>query len=356
MEYLNLLKYGIERQASDVHLVPNAKAMIRRHGKLELVEEFEIFSYKEIQEISEAICSEDQLRRLQRKGELNFSLSIRDLGRFRVNILLQRGTQSITFRLLQMNIPNFDELGLPETFVELISKRKGLLIVSGASGSGKSTSIAALIKALTEGSKSHVVTVEEPIEYLFSHGNSIVSQRDVGTDCVSIYEGVLSSMRHDPDVLMISSLSDENVIDLAFQAAESGKLVIAGVAANSSRTTIETLINASTAEKREIKKHKLTSTLLGIISQQLIPNNSDDGLILAYELLLPNAAIKSYIYNDQLKDIYHALIAGRKNGMSYMDNYLFELYKAGKISRASVYKYAYDVDFVKRLEVAYNKE
>ncbi len=186
--------------------------------------------------------------------------------------------------------------------------------------------------------------------------SSIISQRDVGTDCQSIFDGVIGAMRHDPDILVISDLSDEGVVDLALQIAESGKLVIAGVSANNSRSTIEKIVSASTKEKSDGKKYKLTSTLLGIISQQLVPDIDENNQLLAYEFLLPNAAIKSYIMNDQLKEITHALIAGRKNAMTCMDNSLFDLYKAGKIKRAVVYKYAHDLEFVKRLEMTFKKE
>ena len=149
---------------------------------------------------------------------------------------------------------------------------------------------------------------------------------------------------------------DERVIDLALQIAESGKLVIAGVPANNSRSTIEKIISSISPEKLETRKYKLTSTLLGIISQQLVPDIDEANQLLAYEFLLPNAAIKSYIMNDQLKEITHALIAGRKHFMTYMDNSLFELYRAGKIKRSVVYKYAHDIEFVKRQELTYKKE
>ena len=356
MEYIALLEYALEKQASDVHLVPGAVPMIRKNGKLEKMDGQLAMDHLRINKIVETICNRDQLDRLNQNGEISFSHSVHELGRFRINIIMQRGTASVTFRILRMVIPEVEMLGIPDAFIELIGYQKGLLLVSGASGSGKSTTIAALIKRINHTQKFHIITVEAPIEYLFKHHDSIISQRDVGTDCQSIYDGVVGAMRHDPDIIMISDLSDEGVIDLALQIAESGKLVIAGVSANNSRSTIEKIISSSSREKSESKKYKLTSTLLGIISQQLVPDLEENNQLLAYEFLLPNAAIKSYIMTDQLKEITHALIAGRKNAMTYMDNSLFELYKAGKIKRAVVYKYAHDLDFIKRLEMTYKKE
>ncbi len=356
MDYIALLEYALEKQASDVHLVPGAIPMVRRNGKLEQIENQTVVDYSKIDSIVASICTEEQLERLKKNGEVSFSYSVHELGRFRINIIMQRGTASITFRILRLIIPELEMLGIPDAFIELIGYQKGLLLVSGASGSGKSTTIAALIERINHTLKAHIITVEEPIEYLFKHHDAIISQRDVGTDCISIYEGVLGAMKHDPDILMISDLSDERVIDLALQIAESGKLVIAGVPANNSRSTIEKIVSSTTPEKSETRKYKLTSTLLGIISQQLVPDVEELNQLLAYEFLLPNAAIKSYIMNDQLKEITHALIAGRKHSMTYMDNSLFELYKAGKIKRSVVYKYAHDIEFVKRQELTYKKE
>ncbi|MBF4693691.1 type IV pilus twitching motility protein PilT [Fusibacter ferrireducens] len=355
MDYITLLEYALERQASDIHLVPGAVPVIRKNGKLEQVEAQAAVDYLEINSIVDAICNKDQLERLKSNGEVSFSHSIHNLGRFRINIIMQRGTASITFRLLRFDIPEVDTLGIPNAFIELINYQRGLLLVSGASGSGKSTTIAALINKINQTSRAHVITVEEPIEYLFKHHDAIISQRDVGTDCPTIYDGVLGAMKHDPDILMISDLSDERVIDLALQIAESGKLVIAGVPANNSRSTIEKIVTSNSHKKTEMRKYKLTATLLGIISQQLVPAIDESNQLLAYEFLLPNAAIKSYIINDQLKEITQALIAGRKHSMMYMDNSLFELYKAGQIKRSVVYKYAHDIEFVKRQEFTHEK-
>ncbi|GAU76958.1 type IV pilus twitching motility protein PilT [Fusibacter sp. 3D3] len=356
MDYIAFLEYALERQASDIHLVPGALPVIRKNGKLEQIEHQAVVDHLEINSIIDAICTEEQRERLKSKGEISFSYSVHELGRFRINIIMQRGTASITFRILRLIIPEIETLGIPSAFIELLNYQKGLLLVSGASGSGKSTTIAAMIKRINDTLKTHIITVEAPIEYLFKHHNAIISQRDVGTDCLDLYEGVLGAMKHDPDILMISELSDERVIDLALQIAESGKLVIAGVPANNSRSTIEKIIASTSPEKSEIRKYKLTSTLLGIIAQQLVPDIEEANQLLAYEFLLPNAAIKSHIMNDQLKELTHALISGRKHFMTYMDNSLFELYKAGKIRRSVVYKYAHDIEFVKRQELTYKKE
>ncbi len=356
MDYIALLEYALKRQASDVHLVPGAVPMIRKNGKLYNVDDLEAFDYAQIEAILDEILETTQRDKLDEKGALSFSYSIHHLGRFRVNIISQRGTYSVTFRILHLSIPEIESLGVPEAFSSLIEHQKGLILVSGSSGSGKSTTIASLIQKINQTRRCHIITVEEPIEYLFRHQNAIITQRDVGTDCSCMYEGVLAAMRHDPDVLMISDLTDDRVVDLALQAAESGKLVICGIRANNARSTIEKMVASTSTEKMESRKYKLTAMLLGILSQQLVPDLNEEVQLPVFELLLPNAAIKSHIVNDQLRDIVQALIAGRKHGMSNMDNSLFELYKDGKIKRATVFKYAHDIDFVNRLELTYNRE
>lgn len=355
MNHLDLIKIAIELNASDIHVAPNAKPMLRINGTLDSLSEAEILSHELIYKSIEELCDETQLARLNAIGEVNFSFSITDLGRFRVNIVKQRGTYSISTRILKLTIPSKETLGLPDKLFELIRHGRGLLLVSGASGSGRSTTMAAMVQALNENHKLNIITVESPIEYLFKHGESLVLQRDVGTDCDSIYEGVRSIMRHDPDVVMISDISEEPVIELALQIAESGKLVIAGLPSINAVTSIETLIASAKTERSESRKLKLSSNLLAIVAQQLVPSKHNEQRILCYELLLPNAAIRSHIMSSSFMELRNTLIIGKKQGMVSMDTNLYERYMTGDIGKEALYKYCQDIEFIKRLEKSANK-
>ncbi len=350
MRHEYLIKAAIERNASDIHIAPNAKPMLRINGVLQEFEDSEVLTHEDITNGVENLCDDNQLDALNRSGEQNFSFSIPDYGRFRVNIVKQRGTYSISIRILKLVIPTKETLGLPSVIFELASQKRGLMIVCGASGSGRSTTMAAILQHLNETQKFNIITVESPIEYLFKHDQSLLVQRDVGTDCDSIYEGVKSIMRHDPDVVMISDISDESVMELALQIAESGKLVIAGLSSINAVTSIETIIASAMPARIENRKLKLASNLLAIIAQQLVPSKQDDTRLLVYELLLPNAAIRSHILSSTFTELRNTLNVGKKQGMLSMDANLFDKFQANDISHETLYKFCLDTEYVKRLE------
>ncbi|HAS73167.1 MAG TPA: hypothetical protein DCS67_03385 [Clostridiales bacterium UBA8960] len=346
----DLIKAAIELNASDIHIAPYARPMLRVNGMLQAIEGSELSSNEVIAETVKALCDDVQLKKLEMTGELNFSFSVTEFGRFRVNIVKQRGTYSISIRILKLVVPSKESLGLPDSVFELAEQGRGLLLVSGASGSGRSTTMAAIVQHLNDHHKLNIITVESPIEYLFKHGQSIVLQRDVGTDTESIYEGVRSIMRHDPDVVMISDIGEDNIAELALQIAESGKLVIAGLSSINAVTSIESLIAMSKQERIANRKLKLSHNLLGVISQLLVPGKFEGGRVLVYELLLPNAATRTHIMADALQELRNTLIVGKKQGMVNLDTNLFEKYIAGDITQETLHKYAQDIDYIKRME------
>ena len=351
----DLIKAAIELNASDIHIAPSARPMLRVNGMLQPITGSQVSSNESITEAVRDLCDDAQMKNLEATGELNFSFSVTEIGRFRVNIVKQRGTYSISIRILKLIIPSKESLGLPDSIFEIAEQGQGLLLVSGASGSGRSTTMAAIVQHLNEHHKLNIITVESPIEYLFKHGQSIVLQRDVGTDTVSLYEGVRSIMRHDPDVVVISDIGDDRITELALQIAESGKLVIAGLSSINSVTTIESLVASAKQERVVNRKLKLSHNLLGVISQRLVPGKHEDNRILVYELLLPNAATRTHIMSDALQELRNTLIVGKKQGMVNLDTNLFEKYIAGDISKETLYKYAQDIDYVKRMEKSANK-
>ncbi|MDK2866156.1 MAG: twitching motility protein PilT [Clostridiales bacterium] len=352
MDYEALLAAAMEAGASDLHLVPNAAPTIRVNGKIKPATGFDVCTYLDIQGFVDEILPEYFMQQLSETGEVSFSYSKFDLGRFRVNIVKQRGTLSIAIRILKLEIPSFETLGLPEAFIRQMDRGRGLLVVSGPSGSGKSTTIAALISEINQKHAYHIMTIESPIEYLYQHGSSTILQREVGVDCRTMTEGVLSAFHHDPDILVISNLRDETVIDYALQVAESGKLVIAGMNAVNTRTALEKLISGARPEHMASRKYKVSSSLLGILSQKLVPHIHEERRILSYELLIPNAAVKANIYENRWDDLPTVLISGQKDGMRYMDHSLFRLYQDGEISRDTMLKFSHDPDYIRRLEIA----
>jgi len=350
LNHLELIKTAIELNASDIHIAPYAKPMLRINGTLKAVDSYETLSHEQVAEGVKELCNPEQYDRLEEKGEVHFSFSLSEYGRFRVNIIKQRGTYSISIRILKLTIPTREALEIPNIMYELTAQGRGLILVSGASGSGRSTTMASLVQHLNEAECLNIITVESPIEYLFKHGHSIVLQRDVGIDCDSIYEGIRSIMRHDPDVVMISDVSDEAALELALQISESGKLVIAGIPSINAVTTIESIIASAKPERRENRKLKLASNLTGIIAQQLVPTISSNKRILCYELLLNNTAIRSSILSEAFLEIRNTLIVGKKQGMTSMDFNLFERYSEKMINQETLYKFCQDLEFVKRLE------
>ena len=355
MNHLELIKTAIEVNASDIHIAPYAKPMLRVNGTLKSVDIYDTMTHEQVAEGVRELCSNEQLERLEHKGEVHFSFSITEYGRFRVNIIKQRGTYSISIRILKLTIPTRETLEIPNVMYELASQGRGLILVSGASGSGRSTTMASLVQHLNESECLNIITVESPIEYLFKHGHSIVLQRDVGIDCDSVYEGIKSIMRHDPDVVMISDVSDEAALELALQISESGKLVIAGIPSINAVTTIESIIASAKPERRENRKLKLASNLSGIIAQQLVPTITSDKRVLCYELLLNNTAIRSSILSEAFLEIRNTLIVGKKQGMTSMDFNLFERFAEKVINQETLYKFCQDVEFVKRLERSAHK-
>lgn len=348
--YEEMIREAILKNASDIHIAPKARPMLRVNGRLTTFDDIDVLSSDAIDEMIAQLCEPNQIEALQISGETNFSFSIPDSGRFRVSVIKQRGTFSISIRLFKLTVPSKETLGLPDVIFDLIESGRGLLVVSGASGSGRSTTMAALLSHLNENKALNIITVESPIEYLFKHDKSLILQRDVGSDCHSLYEGLISAQKHDPDVVMISDISDEKVLELAVQLAESGKLVIAGLPSMNTVTTIEAMISSSKPERLESRKHKLAGNILAIISQQLVPSNKSQDRLLIYELLLPNAAIRSHIITNTLVELKNTLIVGKKQGMISMDAHLFERYVAGDITQEVLYKYGQDLEFIKRLE------
>lgn len=345
-----LIRNGVAMGATNIHVVPGTKPVFRKNGEITVPESNQIMTHDDIVGVLNSLCSEEQWGLLNQNSSLNFGYSIPNLGRFRIHVVRQRGSYAVVIRILKLIVPERETLEIPSELYDLSEKNRGLLIISGASGTGKSTTIASLIQHINQKRHKVILTLESPIEYLIRHDKSTIIQRDIGTDCSDFKTALTNAELQDVDVVVISNLNSESVVDMALKIAESGKLVIAGVSASNATSALDGLLFSEHPERKNIKRHKIASVLLGIFSQQLIPQSASDNRILAHELLLMNNAVRTNIMDGNLLEIQNSLIAGRRQGMISMDYCLYELYNKQRITQEAMYEFCSDRDLVKRLE------
>lgn len=346
---VEIIKQAVTLGADQVHLVANAKPMIRYKTKIQ-VSDFDALTVSDIDDMLKTFDSSLPYDQLIEYGEANFGYAISNLGRFRVNVIRQRGSYAISVRIHKLTLPEVETLKIPEKVFEMIHRGRGLFLVSGPAGSGKSTTLATLVKYILKEEPVHVITVESPIEYLLKHDLGLVLQRDVGIDCKDLYTGLKGAALHDPDVVVVSEITDDATLSLALQIAESGKRVIAGYSARNAVTAIERMMVTENAQT-QLRKYQISSALTGILAQQLIVTKNDAAIVMVPELLIVNGAIQTHIHNNQLSEIQNSLISGRKQGMISMDASLVDLYQTGAIDYDTLIKNSIDHDFVKRLLV-----
>lgn len=349
----SIIKQGVERGAQNIYIAPNAKPIFKIDGDIAIQQDMVFLDNEAVSEMLDTLLTEPQLTLLHQTGEINVGYSLQDVGRLRVNVVRQRGSFALSFKLHHTALPSIDNLNIPDVFTQRLHEKNGLILVCGASGTGRSTTMAAMVQYINETRSAHIMTIESPLEYLIRHDKSIVLQRDVGTDCSTIEDGMRSAFLHDPDVVVVSELTSEDVVDMALRLVESGKLVIAGYTAKNSLSAIEKIVYAENQSKSQIRRHQFAHTFLGVITQQLIPSLDGDKRILCYELLLANPAVRAYLMSNELSEIQNTLIAGKRQGMISMDTHLFNLYQQGAISHQHMVQYAQDIEFIKRLEKAF---
>lgn len=336
-----IIARAIENRADQVFIAVNTKPKMRTMGRTETLD-LDVTTLEDMAELLAELNCEAVA------PAYNFSYANETLGRLRINVLKQRGTYAIAIRIHKKVVPEKSLLNIPEKVFETISKNTGLFLVTGQSASGKSTTIAALVKHIIETECAQVITCENAIEYLLKHDLGTVLQREVGIDCDTLYDGVVSAILHDPDVLVIGEIHDEAMLNLALRIAESGKRVIAGYSAKNAITALERLLITGRSNDL-LRRFQLSNGLIGILAQQLIEVDSGSGWVLVPELLLMNSAIKDHIQTNQLAEIQNSLISGRRQGMVSMESTLVELYKLGKIDFDALMHYAANHDHVKRL-------
>lgn len=343
MHIEDLLKMAVERGASDLHLTVNAAPVVRVHGELRHLP-LPVLTYQDLKRLAAEILNEEQKVQFEEKGELDFSYSIYGYARFRVNVFKQRGTPAIAARIIPPVILNTDELGLPEVVKTLVRKPNGLILVTGPTGSGKSTTLAAMIDQLNKETTGHIITLEDPIEFLHTHQNCIINQREIGLDSKTFAAGLRAALRQDPDVILVGEMRDLETIATAITAAETGHLVLATLHTAGAVQTIDRIIDVFPPHQQEQIRVQLALILQGVISQTLIPRADHAGRVPAVEVLVATPAVRNMIREGKTHQLMTAMQAGAKYGMQTMDQSLKSLYKKGLITYEEAHSRALDQD------------
>jgi twitching motility protein PilT len=321
-----MLKELVERGGSDLHITTNSPPQIRIDGKLTPMNEPPLTAV-ETKQLCYSVLTDAQKHRFEEENELDLSFGVKGLSRFRGNVFIQRGAVAGVFRVIPYKILTFDELGLPPIVKELVEKPRGLILVTGPTGSGKSTTLASMIDRINMDRHEHIVTIEDPIEYLHPHKGCLVNQREVGADTKSFKFALKSILRQDPDVVLIGELRDLETIEASLTLAETGHLCFATLHTNSCVQTINRIIDVFPPYQQTQVRTQLSFVLEGVLSQTLIPRASGKGRTLALEVMVPNAAIRNLIREDKIHQIYSQMQVGQdKFGMLTMNQCLFTLY------------------------------
>ncbi len=322
----DLLRKMIEMGGSDLHITTQSAPMVRVHGVLRPLEYPEL-SPAETKQVAYSVLTDAQKHRFEENLELDFSFGIKGLSRFRANLFNQRGAVGAVFRSIPYEIRSFEELGLPGVIEKLCEKPRGLVLVTGPTGSGKSTTLAAMFDKINRTRHEHMITVEDPIEYLHSHKNCIVNQREVNSDTHSFANALRAALRQDPDVVLIGEMRDLETTETALRIAETGHLTFATLHTNSASSSINRIIDIFPAAQQAQIRTQLSMVLEGIVTQSLLPKANGQGRVMAMEILVPNAAVRNLIREDKIHQIYSTMQTGQeKYGMTTFNQSLVTLY------------------------------
>lgn len=351
-----LLRVMLENKASDMHITSGSPPMFRVHGQM-LKTKSNPLNPAETKDLCYSVLTEAQRAKFEEKKQIDFSFGIRDLARFRGNIYYQRGAVAGAFRHIPFEIPKLANLGLPPNLEQLIRKPRGLVLVTGSTGSGKSTTLAAMIDALNELERLHIVTIEDPIEYLHTHKNSLINQREIGQDAHSFPEALKAALREDPDVVLVGEMRDRETIETALILAETGHLVFSTLHTNNAYQTVSRIVQVFPSDYQEQIRLQLSLVLEGIITQALIQKSDNSGRVLALELMIPNPSIKNLIRENKIFQIPSAMLVGQEqSGMVTFNQSLFDLTRDGIITLESAIEISPDPeDLVKTISKFRNR-
>lgn len=341
----DILKQAREQRASDIHLMPGMQVLLRVDGELLSLEGEKIEPFW-IEALIGMILTDDQKEILKNKKELEIGYSIPECCRLRVNLFRQRGTYAMAARLLPLTVPTPQKLGIPETVTELAEKKSGLILVTGTAGSGVTTTLAALVEKIAENETKAIVTIEEPVEYLYAQGKSMILQREVGADSISYAEALRTAARQDTDVIVIGKLQDSETVSLALAAAEAGCLVLAAAGENSVEAALERLVNYDETEKQICRR--LARVFVGSTAQKLLPRCDGEGRVAAFEVVAANPVVRGLIEEGKIQQLSSILVSDEKREMQTLDDAIYDLYMKSCISADTAIAYARDPDDMRR--------
>jgi len=328
-----LLNKTIELGGSDLHLRVDSPPQVRIHGQMVPLDGYAPLSADDAKALACSFLTDSQRKTFEEKLEIDFSIGLEGLSRFRVNIFNQKETIGGVFRAIPYEIRTFEELHLPSVVADLCRKPRGLILVTGPTGSGKSTTLATMIDRINTTRHQHIITIEDPIEFLHTHKNCVVSQRELGTDTFSFAEALRSGLRQDPDVVLVGEMRDLETIEMALRVCETGHLTLATLHTNTAASTITRIIDVFPGSQQPQIRTQLANVLEGIMCQALLPNATGDGRAMAMEILIPNSAVRNLIREDKIHQLYSIMQTGsEKYGMQTLNQSLADLYRKRSIT------------------------
>lgn len=348
MKIEEVLKRASQEGASDVHLTAGLPPKMRLNGSL-ISMPYEDLTEEDTMQAAKAIMSQEQFDHFVKKGEYDMSLSLEGAGRYRVNVFRQQGAAALAFRLVRSEIPSPEDLGIPSSVIDLYNRKRGLILVTGPTGSGKSTTLASIIHKINLCRDAHIITLEDPIEYVHSHKMSMVNQREIGSDTQSYANGLRAALREDPDVILVGEMRDYETISVAVTAAETGHLVLSTLHTIGAASTVDRIIDVFPPHQQQQIRVQLANVLEGIISQQLIPRADGRGRVGAFEVLHANLAVRNLIREGKTHQLPSIMQTGRRQGMVTMDEAIVQLARDRRITPQTALTFAQDRDSMERI-------
>jgi twitching motility protein PilT len=334
IDFAAVLGHMVEVRASDVHITPGMPPALRVNGRIKPFADFPKMTPQDTREIVYSVLNDSQRKRFENERQLDFSYAIPGLARFRVNVFFQRGSISAAFRLIPNEIQSLEDLGLPAPLNDFTRRPRGFVLVTGPTGSGKSTTLASMVDLINREREDHILTIEDPIEFLHRHKRCIVNQREIGADATDFATALRAALREDPDVILVGEMRDLETISTALTAAETGHLVFATLHTQSTAQTVDRIIDVFPPHQQHQVRMQLSIALQGIVTQQLLERADGSGRVCATEVLVPNPAIRNLIREGKTHQIYSALQTSGAQGMQTMDADLAQLVRKGTVTRA----------------------
>ncbi len=348
MDIYSILEKAITLKASDIHLIEGTYGRARVLNKFINITD-EVLCGIDIKIMTKELLGDEKIAIVGKVGQLDFAYSLKNGQRFRINAYMQRGFYSLSIRVIKNEIPPFESLGLPSSIINFINKKKGLVLITGPTGCGKSTTLASLINIINNSKENHIITLEDPIEYIHEHKKSIISQREVGSDLQDFNEGLIAALRQDPDVILIGEMRDSTTISIALKAAETGHLVLSTLHTTGAAKTIDRIIDSFPNNQQDQIRYQLSTVCEGIVSQQLLTSIDGKSIVVATEVMVVTPAIRNLIRENKIYQIKNSIQTGIKQDMHSIDQDLIRLFKEGKISKKVVFNNCNDFEYVSKL-------